>query len=238
MRYIDGFLVPVPTDGREAYRAAADEAAEVFLRHGATRVVEGWGDDVPRGTTNDLWAAVQANEDETVAYSWIEYPDRATRDAASAAVAQDPVIQAMGANTVFDGKRMVWGGFRAISDAGSGEAGYIDGVVLPLPDAGHDAFRGFAEACARLFLDHGAVRVIDTVADDVPDGTLTDFNRAILRQAGESASFGWVEWPDRAARDAGWEKAMADPRMADMAAPFDGKRMIFGGFTPIVDRRA
>nr|WP_315764918.1 DUF1428 domain-containing protein [Sphingomonas sp. Y38-1Y] len=108
-------------------------------------------------------------------------------------------------------------------------------MVLPLPAAARDEYRRFCSAVAPVFLEYGATRVMDAVADDVQDGKVTDFNRAILREEGEVAAFGWVEWPDKAARDAGWEKVMADPRMTGEDAPFDGKRMIFGGFVPLLD---
>nr|WP_235524148.1 DUF1428 domain-containing protein [Sphingomonas sp. Leaf33] len=128
------------------------------------------------------------------------------------------------------------GGFESVSDAGDGRGtGFIDGIVLPVKTADRAAFAQFARGVAAPFLEHGALRVMDTVADDVQPGKQTDFFRAILAEAGEEPSFGWVEWPDRATRDAGWEAIMADPRMQGNDAPFDGKRMIFGGFTPIID---
>ncbi|WP_243846772.1 DUF1428 domain-containing protein [Sphingomonas japonica] len=131
---------------------------------------------------------------------------------------------------------MIYAGFETVSDAGQATGtGYIDGVVLPLPTDAREAYRSFAQACAAVFLEHGALRVVDAVGDDVPDGKHTDFNRAIHRQDGETAGFGWVEWPDKVTRDAGWEKVMADPRMHGQDAPFDGKRMMFGGFIPVVD---
>ncbi|WP_294264100.1 DUF1428 domain-containing protein [uncultured Sphingomonas sp.] len=111
----------------------------------------------------------------------------------------------------------------------------MDGIVLPLPADAKDAYAAFCERVGPVFLEHGAVRVMDAIADDVQDGAVTDFNRAVLREEGEVAAFGWVEWPDKAGRDAGWEKVMADPRMSGEDAPFDGKRMIFGGFVPLID---
>lgn len=236
MPYIDGFLVAVPTANKEVYRSHADQAAPIFHGYGATRLMEAWGDDVPRGKVNDLWGAVQATDDETVVFSWIEFPDRATRDAAHQRMADDPEMHGLG-EMPFDGKRMVWGGFESVCDEGSGErTGYVDGVVIPMPSDGREAYREFAARCAPVFIEHGAVRVVDAFADDVRDGKLTDFHRAIHRQDGETAAFGWVEWRSKQERDAGWEKVMGDPRMQDQQSPFDGSRMIFGGFEPIVDR--
>lgn len=114
MSYIDGFLAPVHTD-REGYRDFAAKAAPIFKEHGALRVVEGWGDDVPRGVHTDFFRAVDAREGETVVFSWIEWPDKATRDAGMAKVMADP---RMGADQPmpFDGKRLIFGGFDAIVD--------------------------------------------------------------------------------------------------------------------------
>ncbi len=114
---------------------------------------------------------------------------------------------------------------------------YVDGFVLAVPAANKERFREIAEAAAAVFLDHGATRVLECWGDDVPDGKLTDFKGAVKAEEGEVVVFSWIEWPSREARDAGNQKVMEDPRMnmgSDM--PFDGKRMIFGGFVPIVSR--
>jgi uncharacterized protein YbaA (DUF1428 family) len=77
--------------------------------------------------------------------------------------------------------------------------------------------------------------VIECWGDDVPEGKLTDFRRAVQAKPDESVVFSWIEWPDKATRDAGMEKVMKDPRAGQAGdMPFDGKRMIFGGFTPVV----
>ena len=236
MTYIDGFVLAVPTANRDAYLAHAEQGAAMLKEHGATRSVEGWGDDVPRGQRNDLYGAVQATADETIVFSWIEYPDKAARDATGAKVIADPGMNALVSDMPFDGKRMIFGGFASVSDAGAGEGtGYIDGVVLPLPLDRRDDYAGFAAACAPVFLRHGALRVFDAVADDVPDGKITDFPRAVLREDGETVAFGWIEWPSKDVRDAGWGAIMAGGDMPD-SQPFDGKRMIFGGFVPLLDR--
>lgn len=86
-----------------------------------------------------------------------------------------------------------------------------------------------------IFLEFGAIRVVECRGHDVPDGKLTDFRRAVQAKQYESVVFSWVEWPDKAARDAGMAKFMQDPRVeAAGDGPFDGKRMIFGGFKPVV----
>jgi uncharacterized protein YbaA (DUF1428 family) len=114
---------------------------------------------------------------------------------------------------------------------------YIDGFVCPVPAAKREAYRKHAAEAAAIFKDHGAAQVVEAWGDDVPDGKLTSFPMAVQLKADETVVFSWIVWPDKAARDAGMEKAMKDPRMPqDMSAmPFDGKRMIYGGFTPIVE---
>lgn len=116
---------------------------------------------------------------------------------------------------------------------------YIDGFVIAVPNANRDKFIGHASTFDAIFLEFGATRVVECWGDDVPDGKLTDFRRAVQAKPDESVAFSWIEWPDKATRDAGMAKIMKDPRMeaaGDM--PFDGKRMIFGGFVPVVSLSA
>ena len=238
MTYVEGFVVAVPTANKEAYRKHAADAAPLFKEFGVARMVEAWGDDVPDGKINDFKGAVQAKEDETVVFSWFEYPDKATRDAANDKMMSDPRMAAMGGEMPFDGKRMIIGGFDSIvDDAAGGTMGYADGYVLPVPDGNKDAYRALAEKASQVFRDHGATRVVEAWGDDVPDGKVTDFARAAHKQDGETVVFSWVEWPDKETRVAGWEKVMADDRMQPDGSdvPFDGKRMIYGGFAPIVE---
>jgi len=111
MSYIDGFVVAVPTSNKEAYRKLANVAATVFKEHGALRVVEAWGEDVSDGKVTDFKRAVQAKADETVVFSWIEWPSKEARDAGSKKSMEDPRMQGDEYKTVFDGKRMIYGGF-------------------------------------------------------------------------------------------------------------------------------
>ena len=114
MPYIEGFVAAVPTANKDAYIKHASEAIEYFKGLGATRFVECWGDDVPKGEVTDFYKAVQAKDDETVIFSWIEYPDKATRDAANEKMANDPEMANM--EMPFDGKRMIFGGFVPVID--------------------------------------------------------------------------------------------------------------------------
>jgi uncharacterized protein YbaA (DUF1428 family) len=112
---------------------------------------------------------------------------------------------------------------------------YIDGFVIPAPTADRAKFIDHAERMDKMFLDLGALRVVEAWADDVPAGKVTDFQRAVQLTADETVVFSWVEWPDKATRDAAMDKMKDDEAMMAEPMPFDGKRMIFGGFTPVVD---
>lgn len=112
MPYIEGFVAAVPTARKEEYRKHAKEAVALFKSLGATRCVECWGDDVPKGVLTDFYRATQAKDDETPIFSWIEYPDKATRDAANKKLSEDANMANM--EMPFDAKRMFWGGFEQI----------------------------------------------------------------------------------------------------------------------------
>lgn len=114
---------------------------------------------------------------------------------------------------------------------------YVEGFVAAVPTANRDAYLEHATKAATVFKDHGALRVVETWGDDVPEGKLTSFTMAVQRKDDETVVFSWVAWPSKQVRDDGWKQVMADPRMKDMQdMPFDGKRMIFGGFQTIMDR--
>lgn len=113
---------------------------------------------------------------------------------------------------------------------------YVDGFVIPVPQRNKDAYLAMARKAAPIFLEHGATRVVETWGDDVPHGKHTDFYGAVKAEEGEVVVFSWIAWPSREARDAGMKKVMEDPRMKDEPAmPFDGKRMIYGGFQTLLD---
>lgn len=122
MSYIDGFVIAVPTANKQKFTDHANTGDAVFLELGATRVVECWGDDVPDGTQTDFRKAVQAKDDETVVFSWIEWPDKATRDAAMAKMmdGSDPRMDPEQNPMPFDGKRMIYGGFAPLVTLGQG----------------------------------------------------------------------------------------------------------------------
>jgi len=241
MTYVDGFVVAVPTENKDAYLKHASDAAPLFKEFGVRRMVETWGDDVPHGKLTDFYGAVQAKEGETIVFSWFEYPDKATRDAAGQKMMTDPRMQTMMGEAVpFDGKRMIYGGFQSIVDERTdGATGYVDGYLLPVPEGKKAAYQAMAEKAAGKFKEYGAVRVVEAWGDDVPEGKVTDYQRAVKAEAGEGIIYSYVEWPDKETRDAGWAKMMADPDMQpDGEMPFDGKRMFWGGFRPLIDTAA
>jgi uncharacterized protein YbaA (DUF1428 family) len=114
---------------------------------------------------------------------------------------------------------------------------YIDGFVIAVPEGNKQKFIEHAKRGDSVFLEHGARRVLECWADDVQDGKVTDFRRAVQAKEGEAVVFSWIEWPDKSTRDAAMSKVMNDPRLNPQAnpMPFDGKRMIFGGFAPVVE---
>lgn len=118
---------------------------------------------------------------------------------------------------------------------------YIDGFVIACPKENRQKFIDHASKADPMFVEMGALRVVECWADDVPDGKTTDFRMAVKAEAEEDVLFSWIEWPDKATRDAAYAKMMSpdfkDPRMDPELnpMPFDGKRMIFGGFSPVFD---
>lgn len=234
MAYIDGFLAPVPSDGQAAFLDHARTVDGYFQEHGIQRATECWGDDVPHGHHTDFYRAVAAKDGETVVFAWMESASRDARNAAMTKAMADERMQTMA--MPFDGQRMIFGGFEAFVDVGAGGGSYIDGFLIPVPADKVEAYRALATRVAPVFLGHGAVRVVEAFDDDVPDGKVTDFRRAVAAEPGERIVFSFVEWPDKATRDTGQKAVMEDPAMGgpeDM--PFDGKRMVFGGFSKILE---
>ncbi len=112
---------------------------------------------------------------------------------------------------------------------------YVDGFVVPVPTGNKDAYRKMAAMAAPIFKEYGAIRIVECWGDDVPDGRVTDFKRAVQAEAGETVVFSWVIWPSKEAREEGNKRMMQDQRMKMDGMPFDGKRMIYGGFQLLLD---
>lgn len=116
--YIDGFVIPATIAKRDEFLHHARTVDAFFLDYGATRVVEGWGDDVPLGTTTDFARSVALQEGEVVVFSWIEWPDKATRDTGAEKVMKDERMQPKeGEDMPFVGARLIYGGFEVLLDA-------------------------------------------------------------------------------------------------------------------------
>ncbi|RAN31583.1 hypothetical protein HY3_16410 [Hyphomonas pacifica] len=112
---------------------------------------------------------------------------------------------------------------------------YVDGMVAAVPEANKAAYLDHAKKTAELFKEAGALSVVECWGADVPEGKLTSMPMAVKLEEGETVVLSWISWPSKDARDAAWEKLMADERMAGMEMPFDGSRMIFGGFDVVLD---
>jgi uncharacterized protein YbaA (DUF1428 family) len=242
MSYIDGFVIAVPTANKQKFIAHADKGDGLFMDHGATRVVECWGADVPKGQTTDFQGAVAAEDGETVVFSWIEWPDKASRDNVMKRMDEigktddrfDPAKNPM----PFDAKRMIYGGFEPIVEQGEHRRdSYVQGFIVPVPAAKREDYRKMAEDAWTMFKGYGALRVVEAWDDDVPDGKLTDFRRAVKATPDEKIVFAFMEWPSREVCDAAWKKMTEDEQMKPSEGtemPFDMKRMVYGGFTRVV----
>jgi uncharacterized protein YbaA (DUF1428 family) len=114
---------------------------------------------------------------------------------------------------------------------------YLDGFVAAVPNAKKDAYLDHARQAAVVFKEYGALSVVEGWGDDVPEGKLTSFRMAVKQAEDETVIFSWITWPSKQARDDGWKKIMEDPRMKmdGVEMPFDGKRMIYGGFDAILE---
>ncbi|WP_375287506.1 DUF1428 domain-containing protein [Sphingomonas sp.] len=237
MTYVQGFVTPVPNDKKDAFADHSRRASAIFRDLGSGRVVDAWGDDVPAGKVNDFAGAVALKEGETVGFGWMEFADKAAGDAFYQKMMSDPRMAEMG-DMPFDGKRMIFGGFEALIDDGTPvKDAYVDGFIVPVPAGNRQAYLDMATKASAIFREHGVSRYVECWAADVPKGEVTDFYRAAHAEEGEEIVFSWCEWPDKATRDAGSAKIMADERLGSAmeSAPFDGKRMIYGGFCIVND---
>ena len=118
---------------------------------------------------------------------------------------------------------------------------FMDGFVLAVPEANKQAFTDHAKLADSVFIELGALRVIECWEEDVTDGKVTDFRKAVQAKQGECVVFSWIEWPDKATRDTAMQKMETLSKTDDRfnteknPMPFDGKRMIYGGFAPVVE---
>jgi uncharacterized protein YbaA (DUF1428 family) len=242
MTYIDGFVLAVPTANKDKFVAHAGLADPFFIEQGARRIAECWQADVPRGKVTDFFGAVEAKDDEAVLFSWVEWPDKATRDAAMSKMMDpsqmDERFSPEKNPMPFDGKRMIYGGFEPIVEIGQPvRGGYMQGFLIPVKADRKEDYRKLAEDVWAIFAEYGGRRVLECWQDEVSHGQQTDFYRAVKAEPDEAVVFSFIEWDSKEACDAAAEKMQSDERMKEAPAdmPFDGKRMIFGGFVPVVE---
>jgi len=245
MTYVEGFVIAVPTANKQKFIDHARLGDAAFIDHGAARVLECWQDNVEKGHTTDFFGAVDRKDDEAVVFSWIEWPDKAKRqemhDHMDEIMKNDERFDPEKNPMPFDGQRMIYGGFEPIVEEGVPTSGaYVQGFIIAVPEGNKEAYRKVARDMWDIMKDYGATRVIEAWQDDVPTGKQTDFFRAVKAEAGEKVVFSYVEWSSREACDAAHEKMMQDDRMKAFMEPgapdpFDGKRMVYGGFVPVVE---
>lgn len=116
---------------------------------------------------------------------------------------------------------------------------YLDGFLVPVPRDAKDRYQALAQTMASKLKALGATAIMEGWGDDLQPGKVTDFFRAVQAKDGENVVFSYIVWPSKEVRDKGWEKLMADPEMqpGSEPMPFDGMRMFWGGFQPVVDER-
>ena len=240
MSYVQGFVIPVPTANKEAYRELATSVAPLFFDYGTQRIVECWGDAVPRGSNTDFFRAVNAEDDENVVFSWIIWESKEFCDQAMEKMTADERM-AEPPNNPFDGKRMIYGGFETLSaiNRASAAIGYVQGYVAPVPTDNKSAFEAMAATMGEIATDHGALAAFDCWGTDISDGEVTDLKRAVKASPDETVVFGFTAWPSKAAHSAAMPNLQSDDRMPKPGSemPLDGSRLIFGGFEVLMDGR-
>ena len=234
MTYLTASIAAVPTANRQKYIEHAEAFWPMVRSGGATRMSETWGTDVPRGKVTDFHMAVNATEDESIVFSWIVWPDKATADtcwqAMSERGAEMPAMP-------FDGSRMIFGGFTTVYERGA-DAGatHYQGFALAVPGANKASYIEMADWGWDMFRKQGALGMVEAWGEDVPRGKQTDFYRATKAEEGEVPVFSWISWPDRATCEAASRAMEAEMEGKEMPAmPFDGMRMMWAGFEPIFD---
>ncbi len=238
MAYLQGFLAPVPEGNKDAYKKMASDVVPLFTDYGAQRIVECWGVEVPRGENTDMYRAVNAEDGDGIIFSWIDYDSEEAFKKGHDSMMQDERMKDAPENPPFDGMRMIYAGFDQLGESGAaGGAGYVQGYVAPVPAAKKAAYADMCETMRQVAIDAGALHAVDSWAENIEDGKVTDFKQAVQAEDGEAVAFGYVEWPSQEAFQQGMAKMQADKRMpgpgSDM--PLDGKRLIFGGFEVLMD---
>lgn len=240
MTYYDGFVAAVPSANKDKFLDHARKMDAAFLKHGAIRAVECWGDDLAHGKVTDFYRAVAATEDESVVFSWIEWPDKVTRDKAFGTMMDptnpDPAMDPATNSMPFDGQRMIFGGFEPLVTEGDHTAvPYVQGFIVPVPTAKREAYTTMAAEAWGMFESYGALAVLEAWGTDVPRGKLTDFYRGVNATEEESVVFSYMIWPSKEVCQDAAKKMESEMQMPEgFEMPFDMARMVYAGFEPIL----
>lgn len=245
MSYAHGFVAAVPQANRDVYRRHAGKVAGVFRENGASQVMECWEEEVPDGEVTSLPMAVRRKEGEAVVFSWYRWPSKEIADAGMKATMADERVrcEAEQVGKIFDGKRIIYGGFEVVAEKRAGasveaDALYVHGMAAPALASGREAYARCAEEMGAILREKGALEVADCWEDAVPEGEVTSFPKAVLREAGEAVVFSWIVWPSKEAGRNGMGAMREDKRLADLfeeiGRVINLKRLIHGGFTPLV----
>ena len=241
MNYVDVFVAPIPATNKDDYIEMARAMSALFTDHGALRLVAAWGDDVPEGKLTSFPLAVQRQGDEVVAFSWIQWPSQAARSQGMAQARADARMQQI--TLPGDRQRIIFASFQTVVDeqlraAAASEQKYLDAFVAAVATGKRAAYIQSAHDFMPIFQRHGALHTVEAWGDAVAPGKVTSFPQAVQLREDEAVVVSWVAWPTRAARNACMAAMMNDPEMQNMDMPFDGQRMIYGGFEVVVDSAA
>ena len=243
MSYIDGLVFAIPTANRSEFIGYA-KRSDSFLE-GYTRIVYGWEDELLEGQLTDFRKSVQAKTDESIVFVWVEWPDKATRNFEHRNMQTRLETEANFINEIppFNGRRMISGGFETIIDFETTThnkkkditMSYIDGFLFAVKSENKEAFIDYANRANSLI--EGCTRVVYALEDDLQDGQVTDFRKAVQAKDDEAVVFGWEEWLDKEARNKGHElmaeRMESHETLSKEMPPFDELRMVFGGFETI-----
>lgn len=243
MSYAHGFIAAVPQANRDVYRRHAKKVGEVFRENGASQVMECWEEEVPDGEVTSFPLAVRRKEGEAVVFSWYRWPSKEVADAGMKATMADERVrcEAGQVGKIFDGKRIIYGGFDVVAekraDAGI-DTPYVHGMAAAVVASRREAYAKCAGEMGAILRERGALEVVDCWEEAVPEGELTSFPKAVLREEGEAVVFSWILWPSKEAGRAGMGAMREDARLANLFEEIGGmmnlKRLIHGGFTPLV----
>lgn len=234
MTYVEGFIMPVPRTNRDGFIRFSTMADKLWAAYGADRILECWPDEDSTVRTGDIFTAAQGQDCEAMIFSWIEWRDKNSRNQAMplllAKMASDPRFDQARHPLPFDNDRVISGCFRTLADHGEpAPAPYVQGFILSVAQNREAHIQAYANASWEGLYEVGALRLLLTWEDECPADRRIDFPRLAKSGPEEKVAFAVIEWPSRAVCEAAAHKFAphADP-------PFDQRRMMSGGFSPVV----